>query len=49
MIASENEFCQNLMSQDTITPIDSEGYDSIGGHKHSLDQDRKCVDNNTSV
>jgi hypothetical protein len=27
------------MSQDTITPVDSEAYDSIGGHKHSLAQD----------
>ena len=36
---SENEFCQNLTSQHTITPVDSEAYDSIAGHKHSLDQD----------
>ena len=26
-------------AQDTITTVDSEVYDSIGGHKHSLDQD----------
>jgi len=35
----ENEFCQKLTSQHTITPVDSEAYDSIAGHKHSLDQD----------
>jgi hypothetical protein len=39
IVTSENEFCQNLMSQDTITTADSEVYDSIGGHKYSLDQD----------
>jgi len=38
-VASENEFCKNPTSKDTITTIDSESYDSIGGHKHSLDQD----------
>jgi hypothetical protein len=38
-VTPENEFCKNLMSQDTITTLDSEVYDSIGGHKHSLDQD----------
>jgi len=37
-VASENEFCKNPTSKDTITTIDSESYDSIGGHKHSLDQ-----------
>ncbi len=41
MVTSENEFCQNLMSQDTITRVDSEIYDSIGRHKLSLDQDNK--------
>ena len=39
IVISENEFCQNLMSQDTITTTDSESYESIGGRKHSLDQD----------
>jgi hypothetical protein len=39
IVASENEFCKNPTSKDTITIIDSESYDSIGGHKHSLDQD----------
>jgi dTDP-glucose 4,6-dehydratase len=39
IVASENEFCKNPTSKDTITTIDSESYDSIGGHKHSLDQD----------
>jgi len=39
IVTPENEFCKNLMSQDTITTVDSEVYDSIGGHKHSLDQD----------
>jgi hypothetical protein len=38
-VTSENEFCKNPTSKDTITIIDSESYDSIGGHKHSLDQD----------
>ena len=38
-MTSENEFCRNLMSQDTITPVYSDVYDFIGGHKHSLDQD----------
>jgi len=27
--------------KDTITTTDSESYDSIGGHKHSLDQDTR--------
>ena len=35
----ENGLCQNLRSEHTITPVDSEAYDSIAGHKHSLDQD----------
>ena len=39
MVASENEFCKNPTSKDTITTIDSESYDSIGGHKHSLELD----------
>ena len=39
IVTSENEFCKNPKSKDTITTIDSESYDSIGGHKHSLDQD----------
>jgi hypothetical protein len=39
MVASENEFCKNPTSKNTITTIDSESYGSIGGHKHSLDQD----------
>ena len=39
IVTPENEFCQNLMSKDTITTVDSGVYDSIGGHKHSLDQD----------
>ena len=38
IVASENEFCKNPTSKDTITIINSESYDSIGGHKHSLDQ-----------
>jgi hypothetical protein len=37
IVASENEFCKNPTSKNTITTIDSEGYGSIGGHKHSLD------------
>jgi len=40
IVTPENEFCKNLMSQDTITTVDLEVYDSIGGHKHSLDHDR---------
>jgi hypothetical protein len=39
IVASENEFCKNQTSKDTITTVDSEVYDSIGGYKHSLDQD----------
>jgi len=39
IVTSENEFWQNLMSQDKTTTVDSEVYDSIGGHKQSLDQD----------
>ena len=39
IVASENGFCKNPTSKDTIMTIDSESYDSIGGHKHSLDQD----------
>jgi len=39
MVASENEFCKNPTSKNTITTIDSESYGSIGEHKHSLDQD----------
>jgi len=38
-VTSEKEFCKNPTSKDTITTIYSESYDSIGGHKHSLDQD----------
>ena len=30
---------ESFRLKDTITPVDSEVYDSIGGHKHSLDQD----------
>ena len=41
-MASENEFCKNPTSKDTITIINSESYDSIGGHKHSLDQHTTC-------
>ena len=37
-MTSENEFCKNPTSKDTITTIYSESYDAIGGHKHSLDQ-----------
>jgi hypothetical protein len=43
IVTPENEFCKNLMSQDTITTVDSEVYDSIGGHKHSLDQDTRWL------
>jgi len=43
IVASENELCKNPTSKDTITTIDSESYDSIGGHKHSLDQDTLSV------
>ena len=39
IVASENDFYQNLISQDTITTVDFEAYDSFGGHKESLDQD----------
>ena len=39
IVASENEFCKKPTSKGTITTIESESYDSIGGHKHSLDQD----------
>ena len=44
IVASENEFYKNPTSKDTITTMDSESYDSIGGHRHSLDQDtiRNC-------
>jgi len=42
-VLPENEFCKNLMSQDTITTVDSEGYDWIGGQKHSLDQDTRLA------
>ena len=38
IVTSENEFCKNPTSKDTITAIYSESYGSIGGHKHSLDQ-----------
>jgi len=38
-VASENESCKNPTPKNTITTIDSESYGSIGGHKHSLDQD----------
>ena len=37
IVASENDFYQNLISQDTITTVDFEAYDSFGGHKESLD------------
>ena len=40
IVTSENEFCKNPMSKDTITTIYSESYDAIGGHKHSLDQEK---------
>ena len=43
IVASENELCKNPTSKDTITTIDSESYDSIGGHKHSLDQDKRRI------
>ena len=39
IVASENDFYQNLISQDTITTVDFEAYDSFGGHEESLDQD----------
>ena len=32
-------FLESSRLKDTITTIDSESCDSIGGHKHSLDQD----------
>jgi len=38
IVASENEFCQNSTSKDTMTIIKSESHDSIGGHKHLPDQ-----------
>jgi hypothetical protein len=38
IVTSENEFCKNPTSKDTINTIYSESYDLIGGHKHSLDQ-----------
>ena len=41
IVTSKNEFCKNPTSKDTITAIYSESYGSIGGHKHSLDQDTK--------
>jgi len=41
IVNSENGFCKKPTSKDTITTIDSESYDSIGGHKHSLDQDTR--------
>jgi len=44
IVASENEFCKNQTSKDTITTVDSEVYDSIGGHKHSLDQGSDLFD-----
>ena len=43
IVASENEFCKNPTSKNTITTIDSESYGSIGKHKHSLDQYSDCV------
>jgi hypothetical protein len=42
-VTSENEFCKNPTSKDTITTIYSESYDAIGGHKHSLDQDTVLI------
>ena len=39
IVIYENEISQNLMSKDTMTTVDSEIYASIGGYKHSLDQD----------
>jgi len=30
IVTSENEFCQNLVSQDTITAVNSEIYGEIG-------------------
>jgi hypothetical protein len=39
IVASGNEFCKSLMSKDTIATVESGAYESIGGHKHSLDQD----------
>jgi hypothetical protein len=39
IVASENDFYQNLISQDTITTVDFEAYDSVGGHEESLGQD----------
>ena len=38
IVTSENQFCKNPTSKDTITAIYSESYGSIGGHKHSPDQ-----------
>jgi hypothetical protein len=49
MVASENEFCKNPTSKNTITTIDSESYGSIGGHKHSLDQDTHLQEKLTPV
>jgi hypothetical protein len=43
IVTSENEFCKNPMSKDTITTIYSVRYDAIGGHKHSLDQDTRSL------
>ena len=39
MVTFEIEFCQNLMWQHTVTTVDSEAGDSLGGHKSSLGQD----------
>jgi hypothetical protein len=44
IMTSENEFCKNSTLKDTINAMDSESYDSIGGHKHSLDQDTRTVE-----
>jgi hypothetical protein len=39
IMTSENEFCKNSTLKDTINAMDFESYDSIGEHKHSLNQD----------
>ena len=43
IVASENGFCKNSTSKNTITTIDSEGWGSFGRHKHSLDQGSRMV------
>ena len=39
IVTSENEISQDLVMNNIITTVNSETYDLIGGHKHSLNQD----------